>query len=121
VYKHVAAFYYQNATKVGYFRGGKKGNEIDIVVDYPNVRKILIEVKYREQAHSGRLRHCSVVRQRQRGPYITKRPEDCALQKAPCGKQMLRIPAFAFLYLLGHARSPDIRVRRNNSSRHPIP
>jgi biotin operon repressor len=50
VYKHVAAFYYQYATSVGYFRGGKKGKEIDIVVDYPNTKNILIEVKYREGA-----------------------------------------------------------------------
>lgn len=50
VYKHVAAFYYQQATRVGYYRGGKKDKEIDVVVDYPNIKKILIEVKYREQA-----------------------------------------------------------------------
>ena len=50
VYKHVAAFYYQKATSVGYFRGGKKNKEIDIVVDYHNAGNILIEVKYREGA-----------------------------------------------------------------------
>ena len=50
VYKHVAAFYYQKATSVGYYRGGKKDKEIDIVVEYPNVKNILIEVKYRESA-----------------------------------------------------------------------
>ena len=50
VYKHVAAFYYQKATSVGYFRGGKKNKEIDIVVDYYNAGNILIEVKYREGA-----------------------------------------------------------------------
>ena len=33
VYKHVAAFYYQRAARVGYYRGGKKGREIDVVVD----------------------------------------------------------------------------------------
>ena len=50
VYKHVAAFYYQQATSVGYFRGGKRGKEIDVVVDYPNTKNILVEVKYREGA-----------------------------------------------------------------------
>lgn len=50
VYKHIAAFYYQFATSVGYFRGGKKGKEIDVVVDYPNIKNMLIEVKYREKA-----------------------------------------------------------------------
>ena len=34
---------------------------------------------------------------------ITKRAEDYGIQKAPSGATMLRIPAFAFLYLLGHA------------------
>ena len=33
VYKHVAAFYYQYATSVGYFRGGKKGKEISVSRD----------------------------------------------------------------------------------------
>ena len=28
VYKHIAAFYYRKATRVGYFRGGKKSKEI---------------------------------------------------------------------------------------------
>ena len=27
VYKHIAAFYYQKATSVGYFRGGKRNKE----------------------------------------------------------------------------------------------
>ena len=49
VYKHVAAFYYQKATKIGYYRGGKgQGNRY--CVDYPNINNIIIEVKYREQA-----------------------------------------------------------------------
>lgn len=82
VYKHVAAFYYQQATRVGYYRGGKKDKEIDVVVDYPNIKKILIEVKYREQAPV---------------------PDDYGTHRAPNGKELIRIPAFAFLYLLGNA------------------
>lgn len=104
VYKHVAAFYYQKATRVGYYRGGKKGKEIDIVVDYPNIDNILIEVKYREQAPiadddaicdlCGRASACIIV---------TKRADDYGVHDAPNGKKLIRIPAFAFLYLLGHA------------------
>jgi predicted AAA+ superfamily ATPase len=104
VYKHVAAFYYQKATRVGYYRGGRKNKEIDIVVDYPNVNNILIEVKYREQASvsdddaicelSGRASACIVV---------TKRPDDYGVHITRNGKKITRIPAFAFLYLLGHA------------------
>ena len=104
VYKHVAAFYYQQATSVGYFRGGKKNKEIDIVVDYPNTQNILIEVKYREGAPIADddaivelCEHASAA------IVVTKNPEDYGAHDTPQGIQMLRIPAFAFLYLLGHA------------------
>ena len=39
VYKHMAAFCYPQATRVGYSRGGPKDKEVDIVVDYPNIKK----------------------------------------------------------------------------------
>ena len=104
VYKHVAAFYYQKATRVGYYRGGKKGKEIDIVVDYPNIRNILIEVKYREQAavpdSDAIIEHC---RDAASAIIVTKRADDFGEHTAPDGSKLLRIPAFAFLYLLGHA------------------
>ena len=104
VYKHVAAFYYQQATSVGYFRGGKKNKEVDIVVDYPNTQNILIEVKYREGAPIADddaivelCEHASA------SIVVTKNPEDYGVHDTPQGIQMLRIPAFAFIYLLGHA------------------
>lgn len=104
VYKHVAAFYYQQATSVGYFRGGKRNKEIDIVVDYPNTRNILIEVKYREGApipdDDAIVQLCD---QAAAAIIITKNADDYGTHDAPNGAQMLRIPAFAFLYLLGHA------------------
>ena len=104
IYKHVAAFYYQKATRVGYYRGGKKGKEIDIVVDYPNIRNILIEVKYREQAavpdSDAIIEHC---RDAASAIIVTKRADDFGEHTAPDGSKLLRIPAFAFLYLLGHA------------------
>ena len=104
VYKHVAAFYYQQATSVGYFRGGKRGKEIDIVVDYPNTNNILIEVKYREgapisddDAISELCGEASVA------IVVTKSASDFGVHNTKSGKDMIRIPAFAFLYLLGHA------------------
>lgn len=104
VYKHVAAFYYQKATSIGYYRGGGKDKEIDIVVEYPKIKNILIEVKYREEApipdHSAIATLCheasaSIV--------VTKSPSDYGLHHAPNDEVMVRIPAYAFLYLLGHA------------------
>lgn len=104
VYKHVAAFYYQQATSVGYYRGGRKGKEIDIVVDKPNAYNILIEVKYREGApikdDDAIAELCADA---SAAIVVTKGASDFGVHNTKSGKDMLRIPAFAFLYLLGHA------------------
>lgn len=104
IYKHVAAFYYQKSTSVGYFRGGRKNKEIDIVVEYPKIKNMLIEVKYRDSAPiSDDSAICEYCEEASAALVITKRPEDYGVHNTPSGKQMLRIPAYAFLYLLGHA------------------
>ena len=104
VYKHIAAFYYQYATSIGYFRGGKKNKEIDIVVDYPNIKNILIEVKYREEApiadDDAIIEFCE---ESSASIIVTKTSTDFGVHNTSCGKDLLRIPAFAFLYLLGNA------------------
>lgn len=104
VYKHIAAFYYQQATSVGYYRGGRKGKEIDVVVDKPNAYKILIEVKYREGApikdDDAIAELCSEA---SAAIVVTKEASDFGVHNTKSGTDMLRIPAFAFLYLLGHA------------------
>ena len=110
VYKHVAAFYYQQAASVGYYRGGKRGKEIDVVVEYSNSKNILIEVKYREGAPipddsaivelSGEAA-ASIV--------VTKTADDFGVYNTKNGKDLIRIPAFAFLYLLGHAEKHGYR------------
>jgi predicted AAA+ superfamily ATPase len=104
VYKHIAAFYYQQATSVGYFRGGRKGKEIDIVVDYPNIKNILIEVKYRERAHISDDDAISELSgEASAAIVVTKNASDFGIHNTKSGKNIIRIPAFAFLYLLGHA------------------
>ncbi|MBQ3087467.1 MAG: ATP-binding protein [Clostridia bacterium] len=104
VYKHVAAFYYQKATRIGYYRGGSKDKEIDIVVDYPNISNILIEVKYRENAvisdGDAIITHAKDAAS---AIIITKKADDFGEHNTAYGKPLLRIPAFVFLYLLGHA------------------
>lgn len=101
VYKHVRAFYYRLAANVGYHRNGGKNQEIDIVVDYLKSR-ILIEVKYREEYSIGE--KSLIVRTAEKADsalLITKRADDFGpLQACPI---VYRIPAYAFLYLLGHA------------------
>ena len=104
VYKHVAAFYYQQATSVGYFRGGRKGKEIDIVVDKPNAYNILIEVKYREGAPiKDDDAIAELCAEASAAIVVTKGANDFGVHNTKSGKDMLRIPAFAFLYLLGNA------------------
>lgn len=104
VYKHIAAFYYQKATRVGYYRGGRANKEIDIVVDYPNIKKIMIEVKYREEAPiPNDSAICELCEEASAAIIVTKRSDDFGVHNAPNGRKLLRIPAFAFLYLLGHA------------------
>ena len=104
VYKHVAAFYYQQTTSVGYFRGGRKEKEIDIVVNYPKAKKILIEVKYREEAPiADDDAISSLCEDAAAAIIVTKSSSDFGVHNTKSGKDMIRIPAFAFLYLLGHA------------------
>lgn len=104
VYKHVAAFYYQKSASVGYFRGGKNNKEIDIVVDYHSTSNILIEVKYREGApipdDDAISQLCDDA---SAAIIVTKTASDFGVHNTASGTDMLRIPAFAFLYLLGHA------------------
>jgi len=107
VYKHVQAFYYQEATQVGYYReSGKTDKEIDVVVQTPRAR-ILIEVKYRESYDLDRsqaiVKHAPDA---SRALVITKKDDDYGpVASAP--DKIYRIPAYAFLYLLGHAEKAN--------------
>ena len=92
------------------FRGGKKNKEIDVVVDYPRIKNILIEVKYREgapvQDDDAIVEFCEEA---SAAIIVTKTSADFGVHNTPCGKELLRIPAFAFLYLLGNAEKHGYR------------
>jgi len=104
VYKHVAVFYRHNASAVGYFRGGEKNKEIDIVVELPAGENILIEVKYRESATIADYDAISELNEHAKVAIIvTKNAGDFGGHHTRHGKEMVRIPAFAFLYMLGYA------------------
>ena len=111
VYKHIAAFYYQIATSVGYFRGGRKNKEIDVVVDYPNIKNILIEVKYRDKApiadDDAIIELCEEA---SAAIIVTKSADDYGVHNTRSGRNLLRIPAYAFLYLLGNAEKHGYRA-----------
>jgi len=103
VYKHIAAFYYQSTTRVGYYRDPKTDKEIDIVVDYPT-GKIIVEVKYREQASiTEKDAIYQFYEHANSAIVVTKREDDYGVTDTAGTKKLIRIPAYAFLYLLGNA------------------
>jgi hypothetical protein len=108
VYKHVRTFYHRLTDNVGYYRNSGNGKEIDVVVQYLKIKE-LIEVKYRE-SYTLSPKEAIVVEsvKATSALLITKKEDDFgALQINPL---VYRIPAYAFLYLLGHAEKMDMQA-----------
>jgi len=112
VYKHLVAFYYRYRTKVGYYRrtGGNE-KEIDIVVEFPT-GKIIAEVKYRENAEIKETDAIVEMANNEKDGVvaallITKKAEDYGLSHWQTKVPIMRVPAHAFLYLLGHAEKVE--------------
>jgi predicted AAA+ superfamily ATPase len=105
VYKHLAAFYYRKQPKIGYWRGGKKDKEIDTVVAFANKKKILVEVKYRENSDISK--DDGIVTEAMNPDntaiVVTKKPDDYGFLAFPTPQPIVKIPAFVYLYLLGFA------------------
>jgi predicted AAA+ superfamily ATPase len=108
VYKHIAAFYYTSNARVGYYRRVKENEkEVDVVVELPFGR-ILCEVKYRENTHvketDAIIELTNDEKLKVQGALIiTKRSEDYGITLHKTRIPVVRIPASAFLYLLGNA------------------
>jgi predicted AAA+ superfamily ATPase len=106
IYKHVHSFNYLNTTQVGYYRDSKTEKEIDIVITYGKMTKLLIEVKYRENTG---LSQKEAIVEWANDPkvasaiVITKNSSDFGNTDHTTKSPITKIPAFAFLYLLGHA------------------
>jgi uncharacterized protein len=109
VYKHVNAFYYRDTTRVGYFRMvSGKNKEIDIVVESLG-GKILIEVKYQEnssiRSEDAIVKLCDEA---DRAFLVTKLETDYGpLANRP--DKIFKIPAYAFMYLLGHVETTHLK------------
>ncbi|MCQ2398519.1 MAG: hypothetical protein MJ052_04365, partial [Sphaerochaetaceae bacterium] len=96
-------FNYKSVTDVGYYRGGDKDKEIDIVVQYAqNTSPVMVEVKYRENSSvSEKDMIVELSSETRPNLVITKRPDDFGIQEYGNGKRIYKIPAPVFLYLLG--------------------
>jgi predicted AAA+ superfamily ATPase len=108
-YKHITSFYSNIWSQIGYYRDAKSGKEVDIVVELPQ-GKILIEIKHREDTSIGPAE--AVVKLADRDDTIsaimvTKRPDDYGVVPLETTKPIIKIPAFAFMYLLGKVESPS--------------
>lgn len=110
VYKHMVSFYQGTAAQVGYFRKAKDNQkEVDVVIEMPR-QKILCEVKYRNNSHLSAVdaivELCRDENSKVTNAFlVTKRLEDFGIVQHETRVPILRIPAIAFLYLLGKSEA----------------
>ena len=110
VYKHIVSFYQGTAAQLGYFRKAKDNQkEVDVVVELP-CEKILCEVKYRNNsrllASDAIVDLCRDEKSKVTSAFlITKQLDDFGIAKHETKVPILRLPAIAFLYLLGKAEA----------------
>ena len=106
VYKHMVSFYQGGLASLGYFRKAKDNQkEVDVVVELPR-QKILCEVKYRNNSHIAAtdaiVELCQDEKSKVTDAFlVTKRLDDFGVTKHETMIPILRVPATAFLYILG--------------------
>lgn len=110
VYKHMASFFQGSTAQLGYFRKAKDNQkEVDVVVELPR-QKILCEVKYCNNSYipntDAIVELCRDEESKVTSAFlITKRLEDFGITKHETATPIMRVPAIAFLYLLGRAEA----------------
>lgn len=110
VYKHITSFYQGSTAQIGYFRKAKDNQkEVDVVVELPR-EKILCEVKYRNNSHIPQTDAIvELCRDESSGIghafLITKRLDDFGITAHDTKVPIMKIPAIAFLYLLGKSEA----------------
>lgn len=110
VYKHIVSFYQGSTAQIGYFRKAKDNQkEVDVVIELPR-EKILCEVKYRNNSHipstDAIVELCKDKKSRVTNAFlITKQLDDFGITKHETEVPILRIPAIAFLYMLGKSEA----------------
>ena len=110
VYKHMVSFYQGSPAQLGYFRKARDNQkEVDVVVELPR-QKILCEVKYRNNSHIAAtdaiVELCRDEKSNVTNAFlITKRLEDFGITRHDTKVPIVRVPAIAFLYMLGKAEA----------------
>lgn len=110
VYKHIVSFYQSSTAQIGYFRKARNNQkEVDVVIELPR-EKILCEVKYRNRSQisdaDAIVELCNDEKSKVTKAFlITKQLHDFGITKHETKIPILKIPAIAFLYLLGKAEA----------------
>lgn len=110
VYKHMLSFYQGSPAQLGYFRKARDNQkEVDVVAELPR-QKILCEVKYRNNSHipasDAIVELCQDKTANVANAFlITKRLDDFGITRHETAVPILRVPAIAFLYMLGRAEA----------------
>lgn len=118
VYKHVAAFYYSKLPKIGYYRDNRSDKEVDVIVSLP-VGRILLEVKYREDTSLSEREAIVELSKEEKtvgAILVTKRAEDFGVLNFNTKVPIVKIPAYAFMYLLGHAEKEGYTLAKTSSA-----
>lgn len=101
VYRHLYTFIQNTTGNIGYYRDIKTGKEIDVVTNSVK-ENMYVEVKYREDST---VKNDNPIYQKDGKNdklfIITKNINDYSIKELENGKKVVRIPAFAYLYLLG--------------------
>ena len=91
--------------RVGYIRMPRTQKEVDVVVDFPDERRYLCEVKYRHDSSVSQRDAINTLCREQsaRAAIIaTRHVEDFGLSVEPGALPVYRIPCPALCYLLGY-------------------
>lgn len=114
VFKHMFSFFRDVSAQTGYYRKqGDNQKEIDIVTELPR-EKILCEVKYRNNSHIPETDAVIEICRKDTGDIrtaliITKKSDDYGKTSHDTEVPVIKIPAPAFLYLLGYSEANRIK------------
>lgn len=104
VYKHFHSAY-GAFCRVGYIRLPRTQKEVDVVVDFPNERRYLCEVKYRHDSSVSQQDAINTLCREQSAQaaiIATRHVEDFGLSAEPGAQPVHRIPCPVLCYLLGY-------------------
>ena len=101
VFRHILTLAYIDNAKVGYYRDAKTDKEIDIVSESVKNR-MYVEVKYRDDSGVKADNPLyNIAGKNDRVFVITKNSADYGVMRLNSGINVVRLPVYAFLYLVG--------------------